>query len=172
MWLIYSKSHSFLVFFFCLFPFLLFCSVYSYLLSGGARPDFNCLSLSVCHTVPASLALFSKNVYYMERKLYLLEFCSFFLSFFFGWTTWLLGSLFLDQESNLNPWQWKHRVLTSGTPVSSQGFTVLNTCKYLECLQKHSINRCYVGCKYISLRKYTYIIFGGTLKRIEIYFLK
>ena len=41
----------------------------------------------------------------MERKLYLLEFCSFFLSFFFGWTTRLLGSLFLDQESNLNAWQ-------------------------------------------------------------------
>ena len=37
--------------------------------------------------------------------------------FFFFWPHHLLlGSLFPDQELNLGPWQWKHRVLTTEPP--------------------------------------------------------
>ena len=40
--------------------------------------------------------------------------------FIFGPTTWHVGSLFLDQESNLCPQHWKHGVLTTGPPRNSR----------------------------------------------------
>ena len=39
--------------------------------------------------------------------------------FFFGLATWLAGSQFPDQGSNLCPLQWKHGVLT-GPPGNSR----------------------------------------------------
>ena len=51
---------------------------------------------------------------------------SFFLVFkFFGCTTQLVGTKFLDQGLTLNPWQWKLRVLTTGPPGNSFEFPLL-----------------------------------------------
>ena len=41
---------------------------------------------------------------------------------FFGCTTWHVGSLFPDQESNLCPLHWKHEILTTGLPGKSPDF--------------------------------------------------
>ena len=38
----------------------------------------------------------------------------FYIILFFWHTTWLAGPSFPEQGLNLGPWQWKHRVLTTG----------------------------------------------------------
>ena len=43
-----------------------------------------------------------------------------FFFFFFGCAMQHVGYLFPDQESNLHPLPWKHRVLNTGTPGMSQ----------------------------------------------------
>ena len=64
----------------------------------------------------------------VEFLFLLLNFMGFFnlkKNFFFLATLQLVGSWFLNQASNPGPWQWKHRILATGSPGNSLNFMFL-----------------------------------------------
>ena len=58
----------------------------------------------------------------------LTSYCIYIICFFFGYAARLLGSWLTQQGSNLNPRQWKHRVLTTGLPGNSLHYPFLYPC--------------------------------------------
>ena len=58
---------------------------------------------------------------FLKKKTFIMYFTPFL--FFSGFAVWLLVSWFPHQ--GLNPWQWKHRVLTPGPPGNSHNFFIV-----------------------------------------------
>ena len=86
-----------------------YCVVY-----GPILPVIKILYIDVFHFVVWSLP--HKELLKLGPKITRLDL------FFSGHSMQLVGSQFPNQQSNLGPWQWKHEILTIGSPGNSLDF--------------------------------------------------